>query len=94
MATSSTSTVLKIPVTYPYNQTFPAAQDDVFTDTETEPSTSTTYRSVEAPRFVVNRQNLIKKRNIAVQTKVFRTDQDAGAVSFTSCYTTVTEDVL
>ena len=93
MATASTSVGFRMPAAYPYNQSFPASQGGVYTDTETQPS-PVSNRSVEAIRPTLNRQTLLMKRNIAVQTKVFRTDQDSGAVDFSSVYTTVSEDLL
>jgi hypothetical protein len=90
MATSSSEFGLRIPATYPENQTFPAAQGTIYTDTETRPSTSTALRSREAYRKPYSAEN----RNVQVQTKVFRTDQDNGAVDFQSTYTTVNKELL
>ena len=90
MSTSSTSFQLKIPATYPYNQYSGAEAANVSTDTETQPSVSTPSRSVFIPPAPWSPE----KRNIQVQTKVFRTDQDSGATNFQSCYITVPKSAL
>ena len=96
MATSNVSVGFRMAASFPQNQYFPATLGGIFTDTETQPGVSTTLRSLQAISFptITNRQTLLKKRNISAQTKVFRTDQDNGAVDFSSTYTTVQEDLL
>jgi len=94
MATSSTSIGLRLPAAYPHNQTFPAVQGNILTNTETQPSVSASARAIKGIRPERTRQSLSTKRTIQVQTKVFRTDQDSGASDFSSCYTSVSEDKL
>lgn len=98
-----------MPAAFPYSVTFPAPQGAIYTDTELQPGVSTAIPagypsqwgmtvpySLEAQRFsdLQNRQNLLKPRNIQVQTKNFRTDQDNGAANFLDSYTTVSEAQL
>ena len=90
MATSSTSFQLNIPATYPYNQNYSGQLANISTDTETQPSVSTYDRSRQVIRAAYSAEN----RNVQVQTKVFRTDQDNGAVNFQACYTTVNKSAL
>jgi len=90
MSTSSTSFQLNLPADYPYNQDFSAQLANISTDTETQPTVSTYDRSRQVARAEYSAEN----RNIQVQTKVFRTDQDNGSVDFQSCYTTVNKSKI
>lgn len=90
MATSSTSFVLNIPADYPYDQDFAAQLGNIYTGTETQPSVSTYARYRQAQRAAYAAEN----RNVQVQTKVFRTDQDNGAVDFQACYTTINKSKI
>lgn len=85
---SSTKTLIRIPSDAPANE-FNAPEGGIYTDTETQPGSSN-GRYTRVPRSPFGRDN----RNVQVQTKVFRTDQDNGAVNFQACYTTVNKSAL
>lgn len=90
MADSSTSFTLNMPADYPYNQDFAAQLANIYTNTETRPSVSTFDRYKRAKRRLYRAED----RDVQVQTKVFRTDQDNGSVDFQSCYIIVNKEEL